>query len=136
GVLKIRNRDGELREVPVSCDVVGGGNRWQVTYAAKPGGSNGSEKLTIIHTPDKPNEYSYTKAGGVKAEKLTGAQAMVPFAGSDFWLADLGLDFLHWPKQRLLKTEMRKSRWCNVLQSDNPSNSSGYNRVVAWLDKE
>ena len=133
GVLKIRDREGTTREVPVSCQVVGGSNIWKVTYQAKVEGS--AETLTIVHSAGQANEYLYTKPGASEPQKLNGQQAMIPFAGSDFWLADLGLEFLHWPKQRLLKTEMRKSRWCNVLQSDNPG-KAGYARVVSWLDKE
>ena len=158
GVLKIRDRNGNTTDVPVACEIrlknasEGDAKAWEVTYTAHPGaptgragqaepaGSPGSdrvEKLTIVHTPNRPNEYLYTKAGATEPQKLAGAQAMIPFAGSDFWLADLGLEFLRWPKQRLLKTEMRKGRWCNVLQSDNPSKSpNGYSRVISWLDKE
>ena len=60
---------------------------------------------------------------------------MMPFAGSDFWLADLGLEFLHWPGQRLLKKEMRRGQSCNVLESvDTQPAAGGYSRVVSWLD--
>ncbi len=62
---------------------------------------------------------------------------MIPFAGSDFWLADLGLEFLDWPGQLLTKTEMRRSRWCDVLVSTNPSPApGGYASVKSWLDRE
>ena len=62
---------------------------------------------------------------------------MVPFAGSDFWIADLGLEFIHWPRQLLLKQEMRRSRSCNVLASINPHPApGGYSRVVSWFDIE
>ncbi len=62
---------------------------------------------------------------------------MVGFAGSDFWVADLGLEFLHWPKQLLLKKEMRRSRSCNVLESINPEPVAGaYSRVRCWIDIE
>jgi hypothetical protein len=62
---------------------------------------------------------------------------MVPFAGSDFWIADLGLEFLHWPKQRLLRKEMRHSQFCHVLESSNPgAGTNGYARVVAWIKAE
>jgi len=58
----------------------------------------------------------------------------VPFAGSDFWIADLGLEYLHWPKQRLLKKEMRHSKFCDVLESVNPDPvPGGYARVVSWV---
>jgi hypothetical protein len=66
---------------------------------------------------------------------LRGDQAMIPFADSDFWVADLGLEFLHWPEQRLLKKEMRRGQFCNVLESLNPQlGAVGYRRVVSWLD--
>ena len=59
---------------------------------------------------------------------------MIPFAGSDFWVADLGLEFLHWPHQRLLKKEMRHSKSCDVLESVNPAPvPGGYARVVSWI---
>jgi hypothetical protein len=62
---------------------------------------------------------------------------MVSFAGSDFWLADLGLEFLHWPEQRLLRKELRVGRLCDVLESINPEPvPGGYSRVVCWLDRE
>ncbi len=59
---------------------------------------------------------------------------MAPFAGSDFWIGDLGLEFLHWPAQRLLKKEMRHSKSCDVLESINPAPvPGGYARVVSWI---
>ena len=59
---------------------------------------------------------------------------MVPFAGSDFWIADLGLEFLHWPQQRVLKKQMRKGLFCDVLQSTNPQPGPGsYARVLSWI---
>ena len=60
---------------------------------------------------------------------------MAPFAGSDFWIADLGLEFLHWPKQRLLERNVIKHhKACRVLESINPSPvPGGYARVVSWI---
>ena len=59
---------------------------------------------------------------------------MQPFAGSDFWIADLGLEFLHWPLQRVLRIQMRKGQSCDVLQSTNPQPvPGGYSRVVSWI---
>ena len=60
-----------------------------------------------------------------------------PFAGSDFSPADLGLEFLHWPAQKLIKGEMRMGRWCDVLESAHPQPPPGaYARVVSWVDHE
>jgi hypothetical protein len=62
---------------------------------------------------------------------------MIPFGGSDFWAADLGLEFIHWPDQKLLKKVVRSSRGCSVLESTNPGPATnGYSRVVSWIDSE
>jgi hypothetical protein len=62
---------------------------------------------------------------------------MTPFANSDFWIADLGLEFLHWPGQKILKKEFSRGRGCMVLESLNPNPSTtGYSRVVSWIDEE
>ncbi len=59
---------------------------------------------------------------------------MLPFAGSDFWVADLGLEFLHWPRQRVLKYEMRHGKSCKVLESvTSQPVPGGYARVVSWF---
>jgi hypothetical protein len=140
GILKIRDAEGRTTDIPVSSEVVVDGNTWQVSYLAKPAASRAEEKLTILHAVERPNEYLYSKASSAGVlpppQRLAPAQANIPFAGSDFWLTDLGLEFLHWPKQRLIKTEMRHSTWCNVLESINPVATSGYARVLSWLDKE
>src|SRR5947207_4666227 len=78
GVLKIRDRDGKITEVPVSCHVVAGGQTWQIIYEAK--GGTTSEKLTILHTADRPNEYLYAKPANATARKLSGKEAAIPFA--------------------------------------------------------
>jgi len=58
-----------------------------------------------------------------------------PFAGSDFWLMDLGLEFLHWPGQFVLRKELRSSTACTVLESVNPNPAAlGYTRVISWVD--
>jgi hypothetical protein len=58
-------------------------------------------------------------------------------ASSDFWLCDLGLEFFHWPQQKILKHEMRHGRSCKVLESTNPNPSpNGYSRVMSWIDNE
>ena len=62
---------------------------------------------------------------------------MSPFAGSDFWIADLGLEFFHWPAQKVLKKEVKRSRGCTVLESTNPDpTTNGYSRIVCWIDSE
>ena len=140
GTLKIRDAKRQRTEVQVELQTLVTETNWQALYFTRGANKDHAASLTIIHTRNRPNEYrlaNFSRPAGDTNDCITlpGPQAMIPFAGSDFWLADLGLEFLHWPKQRLLKTEMRKGRWCNVLQSDNPA-AGGYSRVISWLDKE
>src|SRR4051812_35117673 len=96
GVLKIRDAQGRMVEIPVTSEVQSAGKSWQVSYLAKPA-SGPAEKLTIVHAPDRPNQYLYSKGPNVsQPQSLSGTQANIAFAGSDFWLSDLGLEFLHW----------------------------------------
>ena len=61
----------------------------------------------------------------------------LPFAGSDFWLTDLGLEFLDWPEQLLTRREIKRSNACSVLESRNPSPpSDGYSRIVSWIGND
>ena len=79
------------------------------------------------------------RSGDRRTERkaFSGNETMVPFAGSDFWLADLGLEFLNWPTQRLLRKEIRRGQSCAVLESVNPHPAPGaYSRVVSWIDIE
>ena len=66
-----------------------------------------------------------------------GVEIYYSLAGSSFFIADLGTDFLHWPTQVVLKTQRRKSRLCYVLESRNLNPAKGeYHRVVSWVDKK
>lgn len=99
--------------------------------------SPGGDKLVVSSASGRPNQYLLTAGTGQNRSerKLEGNQTMIPFAGSDFWVVDLGLDFLHWPTQLLLKKELRKGQSCYVLESTNPRLEKGaYSRVVSWID--
>lgn len=138
GVLIIQD-EGRRSEIPVRFQTAVAADRWSTTYATL----SGSNRMTLIvvHEAGKPNRYEL--AAGPPSEPhppeiLTGNQTMIPFAGSDFWVADLGLEFFHWPEQKILKEyEMRRGRACHVLESVNPNPSpNGYSRVVSWIDNE
>ena len=136
GVLRIRDRDRKEREVPVRIDTVTTPTNWFTVYETTGSGST-SVKLTVFHFPKGPNEYLLGQPAASEPKKFSGAQIMVSFAGSDFWVADLGLEFLHWPRQRLLRKEMRHSRFCEVLESIDPNPApGGYSRVVSWIEIE
>jgi hypothetical protein len=120
----------------ISSHIIAGVTNWQMIYEISASDSRPREKLAVVHTVGQSNVYFHT-LGSNGPVQLTGSEAAIPFAGSDFWLADLGLEFLHWPQQRLLKREMRKTRACQVLESRPDSISpSGYARVVSWIDAE
>ena len=143
GWVRIREASGKRREIPARFEVYATPTNWVSVYetlasADGPGGT----RLTVVHTGGQPNRYELVEPGAacvtnavVKA--LTPEQTMVPFAGSDFWVADLGLEFLHWPVQRVLKIEMRRGKSCKVLESVNGQPvPGGYARVESWVMTE
>lgn len=133
GVLEITDRDGNQRFVPINSKTAVTETNWQVIYRSNPTNDTLAETLVITHTPGEPNRYVLT-VGTNAAAPLSLARS---FAGSDFWLVDLGLEFFQWPQQRILRAEMRRTRPCRVLESVNPDPSPGdYTRVLSWIDNE
>ncbi len=139
GVLKIR-ASKRRADIPVLCRVVTNGNSWQVIYETRPTASCGAEKLIVIRSVNQPNKYLYSCApspGGILPDPkpLVSSDANIPFAGSDFWLTELGFEFLRWPIQRKLPGEMRIGQPCYVLESINPE-APLVVRVKSWIEKE
>ena len=133
GVFEITSKDDTMRIVPITSDIAVNSTNWVVTYRSVPTNGTPSETLTITHAAGQPSQYQY-RSGSAQSGPPPLYQA---FAGSDFSLIDLGLEFFHWPKQRRLKHEMRNSRSCHVLESIHPNPSdSGYARVLSWVDIE
>lgn len=119
---------------PIASTISVTETNWQVAYAATVHGSN--ESLMIVRRPGQPNEYLMPGVDGSKAV-LAKAELFRPFAASDFWRVDLGLDFIFWPEQRQINSQMRRGRACRVLESRNPNPQPGeYARVVSWVDVE
>ena len=136
GQVRIRERDGKESVIPVRFEIVCPATNWLSIYETlNPGGV----KLVVTHADNQPNQYRLIERGGsgatnLSSRELTSNQTMIPFAGSDFWVADLGLEFLHWPEQRLLRKEMSHSKSCYVLESTNAASApGGYARVVSWI---
>jgi hypothetical protein len=142
GEFHIRKPDGKRLDAPVLYSFEVRGDEWEDHYRSSASATQGSEDLQVVHRPDQPNQYIFTQLSpdGTRTNRMTlaGAEAAVSFAGSDFWLTDLGLEFLHWRQQRLVrdaKITMRLGRPCKVLEST--SNGEGaYSRVVSWIDSE
>jgi len=116
---------------------------WASVYTAVGKGVSKDEvrAFAVFRQVGKRSSYS-TEIGQVKIEdafkkSFKGNESMKSFAGSDFWIADFGFEFLSWPNQRKVKEEMQRSQWCIVLESRNPKPAKGgYSRVQAWFDKD
>jgi len=141
GTLKVSAHHKTV-SVPILCETFPGSPNWSVMYLAASTPMGGSEKLTVVFSTNAPNQYIFARAPKPDApldppQTLTGAQADIPLANSDFWLSDLGFEFYHWPDQVRLRGQMRRGRSCYVLQSTNPHpEPGGYSRVITWVDKE
>ena len=135
GKLRIRRGNNET-VIPLTFRIEPGKNQWQVVYETGAAEGIQPERLVVIHKPDQPNEYLYSRPGK-EPVSLKASEAFVPLATSDFALVDLGLDFFHWPAQRVLRGQMRKNRYTYVLDSRlDKSPAAGYGKVVSWIDKE
>lgn len=142
GVLRRREPSGKwLPPLPVRLDVYEASPGWRAVYQAfEPTGAV-TQTLVVHYAPDGSTRYEFTVlepgGGRVEVRYLSGDEAVLPFADSDFWLVDLGLEFLRWPYQRVLRSETRKGRPCRVLESRparvRPDN---YARVLSWVDRE
>jgi hypothetical protein len=104
--------------------------KWCVTYKAR-------SKVGVIdlwricHSFGEANHYEHNERLAKPSEIHKG------LADSAFTLSDLGMEFLYWPSQIVLKTQRRKSRLCYVLESRNPNPSNGeHHRVVSWVDQK
>ena len=130
GVMKIHDPAHGNSSLPLTCITRVANPDWSVAYQA------GDTVLTVTHVETGPTRYVLHEANG-KITRLLGDQTTTPFAGSDFQVADLGLEFLHWPQQKVLKKDVHRSRGCFVLESTNPHPSAqSYTRIVSWIDEE
>jgi hypothetical protein len=125
-------------------------SNWTSIYEAM--STNLAVTLWVTHAMRQPNQYFYATnslervplltdipiLGHLfRSHQMTGSELMTPFAGSDFWIADLGLEFLHWPGQKILRGDTARGRLCKVLESTNPDPpTNGYSRVLCWIDNE
>ncbi len=131
GKLVIRGPKKQRREVDYQCRVVVTATNWMSYYSASQG-TNVLPGFAVEHRDGAANHYFDDRTNLLNATQIAAS-----FAGSDFSLADLGLEFFHWPDQRVVKWEMKRSFGCKVLESRNPEPSvGGYARVVSWIHTE
>jgi hypothetical protein len=148
GTLKIKDAKGKNSEILIKFLVVIKATNWLSIYEGVETNSETGDKLRIIHQESLANKYAIVHVCGSGTTLLQlddwgvsplsdEAEMTMPFCQSDFWFADLGLEFFHWPEQKLLKKEVKRSRGCSVLESTNPEPSTnGYSRVVSWIDND
>jgi hypothetical protein len=140
GTLKVRTGDGRRQSVPVEVRVDMGTNAWNTSYRASfPDGRR--ETLTVVNPPEAPPHFILHRAAGdgnvAEVRPQRPDELFAAFAGTDFSFVDLGMVFLHWPEQRWLGRETRRTRSCNLLESVNPMPMPGsYKRVLTWVDEE
>jgi hypothetical protein len=133
GILKISNRNAGHTNILVSFKTLITSNSWETVCSAE----GGTAEIAIIHKDGQPDIYYNYAESRIDLKPLSDSERNRSFAGSDFWICDLGLEFFHWPQQKILKHEMRRGRSCKVLESTNPDPSpNGYSRVVSWIDNE
>jgi hypothetical protein len=141
--LKIRDPDGKRSEVTIRWAIhIVDDTAWQATYEVTAPAALAGTTLQLRHQAGAPTQYRRLAPGNPDAAKATPValepdQLWAGFAGSDYSAFDLGLEFLRWPGQRLVKREMRRGRPCRVLESANPRPADGaYARVLSWIDNE
>jgi hypothetical protein len=137
GTLVVRERDGAERQRKIVFRTVANEKEWWTIYEAPHSDPVQSVTLRIAHQVGSPNRYLLEKGQGSKPQELTPDQLSLPFADSDYWVGDLGLEFLHWNQQRLLRREIRRGQSCDVLESTSEKPApGGYSRVVSWIDAD
>jgi hypothetical protein len=131
GTIAVRGPKKQRSMIQFISRVIVTETNWTSFYEAT-NGTNTLSTFSVEHRPDAPSIY---RLNGTN--ELAASQTTLSFGGSDFWLADLGLEFLHWPIQLLTRREMKRSNACSVLESKNPSPPpGGYSRIVSWIDND
>jgi hypothetical protein len=162
GVLRIRNEQNSPKEIPpvIFTRTSVTQSNWLsifTVYHFQETGSNSYyhkqiDTLIVTHVSGQGNQYrlmknsfrwsaqkSTTELEDESDSILSDENTMIPFANSDFWVADFGLEFFHWPEQKVLPktTNLKRGRSYTLLESTNPNPSTnGYSRVLSWIDKE
>lgn len=133
GFISMRRPNASEEKFRLEAMVIPGEKRWESIYQV----INLHILLKVVHVSGGPNRYEYQAKTDAGPRPLAAEDLMTPFAGSDFWIADLGLEFLHWPDQRILRREIHRGQSCDVLESKRPGGgTAGYSRVISWIDAD
>jgi hypothetical protein len=122
--------------VPLRIEVTVSADKWTTTYVQAETAGQREYRYTVVRNLDGSTKYQVQP--DIESDStawLQGEAGVVPIAKSDFTLADMGMEFLHWPIQRLLRKEVRRTQSCDKLESIAPNSwTRGYVRVVSWFD--
>jgi hypothetical protein len=131
-------RQGQAKkDIPLKVIVTQGTNSWRTRYVVGAVSGSPVEEFVVLRTEGGINTYLHGRSSDgspVILSPVSGEQLETPLAGSDFTLAALGIDFIHWPQQQLFKPEMRLGQPCIVLESRRPG-TNGMVRVKSWIDR-
>lgn len=142
--LKIRKRNGERIEQRVQKQSIRTEKGWNDLFCISKDELSNKDWLMIRHRNGTSPSYQLAHSDSIpltqeEYQSLVAEETMTPVGDSDFWVADLGLDFLHWPDQRIVPSRitMRKGVACKVLESARPTQSQdGYYKVRSWISSE
>jgi hypothetical protein len=134
GLLKLRDGEGNRSELPVRIETkLLPDGRSQTTYETS---TAPRERLVVQRDGLRGNRF-FLGVDGAELKPLPETDHFRKFAGTDFTAADLGLQFLHWPRQVELARQLRRGRSCTVLESSTTNAvPGGYVRVRSWVDTE
>jgi Outer membrane lipoprotein-sorting protein len=134
GILKIIGGNGGRTNISIGITtIILNSNSWETLCGDR------ISLFQIVHKDNQPNTYFNDGENNWRLMPMSDSGKNIPFANSDFFLADLGLEFFHWPAQKVLPkpTNLVRGRDYTLLESTNPNPSTnGYSRVLTWIDKE
>ena len=140
GAFNIQRQDHDTQRIPLVMKVVMGNSSWETIYETAPIPSRPAERLIIRRFADKPNEYLFGQGVAITNPAPVPRQMLdTRLGGSDFTFMDLGLEFLHWPMQRVIKTEkpaMKMGQPCEILESRTPRPIGPYSKVRCYVTRQ
>ena len=114
-------------------------NHYEITDWSVHGVKSNGVAISIFEVDENNKLIKQSSIISSATHDLKENDLFTPFANSDFWLCDLGLEFFHWPAQKILPkpTNLVRGRDYTLLESTNPNlSTNGYSRVLTWIDKE
>ncbi len=143
GTLRTKGRRGKRTSVALTLQTAVVDGQWQSIFRTVNPQTSTINELTIVRGPDQAPRYFSAEGQNGSLDngvELSREEVMTPFSASEFWVADLGLEFFYWPSQVILKNakiKMRKGISCYVLESrSEQSDGIGYSRVRSWISRD